>query len=75
MTTDFPVIPLKSAGFWPAAAFNGFCRDMKANGYTVEREGDTMIAKNGPLIVARALRMHGKWMLRVDPRAVQFAEG
>lgn len=66
-------VPLKTVGFLPPAALNAFCRDMRANGYTVERDATagTMIAKaDEGLIVARAMLMHGKWMLRVDPRAV-----
>lgn len=58
---------LKTIGFAiPTTMITKLAKDLKAGGYTVEKTGETLVAKHGDKVIARALKMRTVWCLRGD---------
>lgn len=58
----------------PSDQLNKLARDLRANGYTTERNrsAGTFTAKADNEVVVRAMTVRGShWLVRADPRVVQ----
>ena len=63
---------LKNIGFAiPTKMITKLAKDLKDGGYTVEKTGETLIAKHGDKEIARALKMRTVWSLRADPEYIK----
>ena len=50
----------------PTSYISKLAKDLRKAEYTVEKNADTMVAKDGDKVIARALKMGNVWCLRGD---------
>lgn len=50
----------------PTTFITKLAKDLKDAGYTVTKDKETMVAKHGDKVIARALKMRSVWCLRGD---------
>lgn len=54
----------------PTAFVTKLAKDLKAAGYQVVKDRETMVAKLDDQVVARALKMRSTWCVRANPEVV-----
>ena len=54
----------------PTANITKLAKDLKANGYDVEKTSDTLVASADGIEYVRAMKMRGNWALRADPAVI-----
>lgn len=58
---------LKTIGFAiPTTMITKLAKDLKAAGFNVKKDSETLVAKDGGKVIARAIKMRTVWCLRGD---------